>query len=178
MKNLFIALLIIISAIAFKLNQGWSIEPGYKVAFSIGFWAGTCDGTISGLKGNINFDENDLAKSVVNLGMDLNTIKTGNNTRDGHLQKEEYFDVAKYPFIIFKSTGFSKTSTGYLAEGNLSIKATTKKVQIPFTFKETATGGIFTANFKINRVDYKVSESSWKLKDTVRISVSLPVKKS
>jgi polyisoprenoid-binding protein YceI len=167
----------LLGVLAFKLIQGWNIEPTYKVSFSIGYWAGTCDGSIEGLKGNINFDANDPGKSVVNLGMDLNTLKTGNGTRDSHLKKEEYFDVAKYPFIIFKSTGFSKTAGGYLVEGNLSIKATTKKIQIPFTFTETGTDGIFKARFKINRVDYKVSESSWKLKDTVTINVSIPVKK-
>ena len=163
--------------LSFTINQNWSIEPGSKVTFSIGYWAGTCNGTIGGIKGNINFDAEDLSKSFFNIGFDVNTINSNNNLRDNHIKKEDYFDAAKFPIILFKSTAITKSTSGYIVEGNLTIKSTTKKIQIPFTFKENATGAVFTGNFKINRIDYTVGESSWKLKDEVIITVLVPVKK-
>jgi polyisoprenoid-binding protein YceI len=176
MKKLaFVFLLFIL--FAFKGSQSWSIEPNYKINFTIGYFAGTCNGSIEGLIGNIVFDENDLKKSIFNFGVDLNTLKTGISKRDDHLKTADYFNIAKYPTIIFKSTTITKTTAGYVAEGNLTIKAVTKKVQLPFTFKDNAGTAVFSSKFKINRLDYFVGESTWKLKDSVSVSVTLPVKK-
>ncbi len=177
MKKIWFAFFILISVFAFKLNHGYSIEPSYKINFTIGYWAGTCNGTIGGVKGNINFDETDLNKSYFNIGFDVNTINTNSEGRDSHLKKEDYFDVAKFPIIIFKSTAITKTTEGYSVEGNLTIKSVSKKIQIPFTFKDTGSGALFTGTLKINRVDYTIGTSSWKLKDEVSINISLPVKK-
>jgi polyisoprenoid-binding protein YceI len=174
-KLIFLSLFFIL--LAFKGSQSWAIEPNYKINFTIGYWAGTCNGSISGLIGNIIFDENDISKSVFNFGVDLTTLKTGNTMRDDHLKKEENFNTPKYPFILFKSSSISKTLIGYVVEGNLTIKATTKKVQLPFTVKANAGTTVFSSNFKINRLDYFVGESSWKLKDSVTVNVTIPVKK-
>ena len=92
MRKSILLFLVLLSVFSFKLNQGWSVEPGCKVTFSIGFWAGTCNGNIGGVKGNINFDADDLTKSFFNIGFDVNTINTDNGTRDGHLKKEEARD--------------------------------------------------------------------------------------
>ncbi len=177
MKKIVIVSIILISVLAFKINQGYSVEPSYKVTFAIGSWLGTCNGTIGGVKGNIHFDDNDLTKSFFNIGFDVNTLNTSNSSRDGHLKKEDYFDVAKFPTIIFKSSAITKTASGYSLEGNLTIKAITKKINFPFTFKDIGASGIFTGTLNINRVDYAVGTSDWKVKDEVNISISLPVKK-
>ncbi len=171
----FIFLLFIL--IAFKGSQTWLIEPNYKINFTIGYFAGTCNGSIAGLIGNVMFDENDLKKSVFNFGVDLNTLKTGIEKRDDHLKTSDYFNITKYPTIIFKSTAITKTTTGYIAEGILTIKTVTKKVQLPFTFKDNAGAAVFSSKFKINRQDFFIGESTWKLKDSVSVSVALPVKK-
>lgn len=176
MKKLaFISLVIFL--LGFKGTRSWAIEPNYKINFSVVYWAGICNGSIAGLVGNIVFDENDLTKSVFNFGVDLTTLKTGSDLRDGHLKKEEYFNTPKYPSIIFKSITITKTTNGYTAEGNLTIKATTKKIKLPFTFKENAGTAEFLSTFKINRLDYFVGESTWKLKDSVTVNVIMPTKK-
>jgi polyisoprenoid-binding protein YceI len=161
---------------SFKQKKPLVIAPGYKINFSIGYWAGICNGSVEGLIGNVMFDENDLKKSVFNFGVDLNTLKTGIEKRDNHLKTADYFNVAKYPTIIFKSNAITKTTTGYIAEGNLTIKAITKKVVFPFTYKETKDAGVFSGGFKINRLDYFVGENTWKIKDTVAVTFTIPVK--
>lgn len=162
---------------SFKQKTPLAIEPGYKINFSIGYWAGVCNASIAGLIGNVMFDENDLKKSVFNFGVDLNTLKTGIEKRDDHLKTADYFNVVKNPTIIFKSSSILKTSQGYIAEGNLTIKAITKKIVFPFIYKETKDAGVFSGSFKINRLDYYVGENTWKIKDTVAVTFTIPVKK-
>jgi polyisoprenoid-binding protein YceI len=75
------------------------------------------------------------------------------------------------------STKFEKTTTGYTGYFNLTIKATTKNVAIPFTFVQTANKGVFKGSFKVNRQDYGVGGDSMMLDNIATISILLNTKK-
>src|SRR5207237_8453578 len=50
---------------------------------------------------------------------------------DEHLRGADFFDVAKYPFITFKSSHFEKAADGrLLAIGNLTIHGVTRPVTL------------------------------------------------
>jgi polyisoprenoid-binding protein YceI len=68
-----------------------------------------------------------------------------------------------------------KDSKAYLGNFNLTIKETTKNIQVPFNFIEKGPGGEFKGEFKINRLDYKIGESSWLMDNEVIISIQLNV---
>ena len=48
-------------------------------------------GTIKGMNGEINFDENNLAESSFNVCIDPATINTEIQKRDDHLKSEDFF---------------------------------------------------------------------------------------
>jgi polyisoprenoid-binding protein YceI len=82
--------------------------------------------------------------------------------RDNHLRKEEYFDVKNFPYIRFVSTKIttsSKSGTLFLF-GNLTIKNVTREISFPFTAVTQQGGYLFTGEFRINRIDFGVGESS------------------
>lgn len=112
----------------------------------------TVEGNFTGMKGNISFDEADLASASFNVCMDAATVNTDNQKRDDHLRNADFFDVTKYPDICFASTSISKTSKGYVTQGNLTMHGVTKNVKIPFTYQS----GKFTGKLKIKRYDYEV----------------------
>jgi polyisoprenoid-binding protein YceI len=61
-------------------------------------------------------------------------------------------------------------------EANLTIKAVTKTVTIPFSFVEAdATKALFKSEFSIDRVEYGVGESGVVMGNTVKISLFVPV---
>ena len=102
----------------------------------------------------------------------------GIGKRDKDIKDEEvWFDIAKYPKITFKSNSVTKTPTGYLVDGTLTIKGTAKKVQMPFTFADAAGGGTFTGSLNLNRTEYNVGKSSGLVKDDVEVTIIVPVKK-
>jgi len=53
--------------------------------------------------GTVILDEATPANSKINATIDVNLITTGVEERDTHLKSPDFFDVAKYPTIIFVS---------------------------------------------------------------------------
>lgn len=90
-------------------------------------------GTFPTVSGTLNLDEKNITKSSVDISIEATGIDTNNAKRDEHLRNADFFDVAKFPAITFKSKGISKSGAGYLLVGDLTIKGVTKTVNIPFT---------------------------------------------
>jgi len=109
-----------------------------------------------GMKGDIKFDDADLASSSFNVCVDAATVNTDNNARDKHLRNEDFFHVEKYPDICFASTSISQKGSSFVTNGQLTMHGVTKNVSIPFTYSN----GTFKGNLKVNRDDYKVGEST------------------
>ena len=84
-------------------------------------------GAISGVSGTIEWDEKNPTKSTVSTTLDANTISTSNDARDKHLKSPDFFDVAKYPTLTFKSTGVQVVGPGKLKiSGMLQLGGQTK----------------------------------------------------
>ncbi len=122
-------------------------DQGSSITFKIKNFGFSVDGTVSGLQGTINFDPNNVPGAAFDVSVDAATINTGNEMRDEHLKKEDYFDVAHYTRIHFISAGVTAAKGGgYILSGKLTIKQQTRDISIPFVatplgndyiFKET-----------------------------------------
>ncbi|MBS1686490.1 MAG: YceI family protein [Bacteroidetes bacterium] len=169
---------IALMAMSFVVVQNWKIADNSAVTFKIKSMLGAVDGSVGGLKGTILFDPADAQNSKMDVTLDLSTIKTGIDKRDKDIKEETvWFDIAKYPLIAFKSTSITKTATGYLVDGMLTIKGVSKKEQIPFTYTGDGTAGSFTGTLKLNRLDFGVGKESAAVKDDVEVAINVPVKK-
>ena len=109
--------------------------------------------------------------------MDSKSISTGIKLRNSDLQKEKYLDSDKYPSISFRSDKIQKSGTGYKANGDLTIKGVTKRIEIPFSFSEKGNDGVFNASFTLQRQDYDVGKSGGSIGSTVTIDLEVPVTK-
>src|SRR5277367_6198505 len=93
------------SAFTFFVSQDWKIGEEYTVKFT----SHDPSGTFKGLKGTVNFDENDLASSRFDVSIDVATINTGNGMKNNHAKSPKWFDAEKYPTINFMSNNITKT---------------------------------------------------------------------
>ena len=135
------------------------------------------NGSLGGLKTKIVFDEAHLDASSLWASVDVSTIETGIDLRNKDLrEKKEWFDEAKYPVISFQSKKIEKTSTGYIVTGDLTLKAATKPVKIPFTFSSTGASGVFKGQFTLNCDDYELGKSKF-VKKAVEVNIVVPVSK-
>jgi polyisoprenoid-binding protein YceI len=159
-------------------QKKWQVGNS-SVTFKIKNAGFIVDGSIVGLKANINFDAKKSYSNTIEATVDVKTITTNNSARDKHIRKPEFFDVEKYSTIALSSGTFAKqTDDSFKGYFKLIIKNVTKDVVIPFTFIEKESEAIFTGTFTINRLHYNVGESSLLLSNNVTIVIKLNVFKN
>ncbi len=114
----------------FKIEPGWShVEFGVK-----NFGVHTVEGRFKTFSGTIAYDDTDVTRSSVNVTIQIASVDTGIKKRDAHLQTVDFFEADKYPEMAFHSERIEKKADGYMMTGPLTIKGTTKEVELPFTY--------------------------------------------
>lgn len=122
-------------------------------------------GQFSKVTGTVNWDAKNLAASSVKAVIDVNTVDTRDEKRDGHLKSPEFFDTAKFPTMTFESTKIYKQGSALKIAGNLTLHGVTKPVVLdvvegPSAEIKDAWGNLrvgTTAKTRINRKDFGVS---------------------
>jgi polyisoprenoid-binding protein YceI len=165
--------LIILVATAFTVLSG----PDYKIAagYAVKFSASGANGIFKDLKGKILFDEQHLNTSKFDVSIDVSSINTGNGLKNTHAKGEKWFDAKKYPAITFTSAEITKSGSGYIAKGELTMHGVKKPFSIPFTFVKAGNGGTFTGKFDVNRSDFGVGTPGGKVDDIIKMEVTVPV---
>ena len=167
---------LILTGFSYKAqNTEWAVASS-TVLFKIKNAGFTVDGKFGAINATIVFDETKNSGNSIEATIDSKAINTGNGTRDGHLKKEEYFWVDKFPKIQMKATLFGKETNGtFRGYFKLTIKDKTKDVLVPFSFTQKDGKGVFKGTFTINRLDYGVGENSMILSDNATITIEVNV---
>jgi polyisoprenoid-binding protein YceI len=88
-------------------------------------------GEFDKVTGTVHFDEANPAASRVEAAIDVNTISTRDEQRDGHLKSPDFLDAAQYPSIDFKSKKVTASGPGtFTLLGDLTIHGVTKEVSV------------------------------------------------
>ena len=157
-------------------------DTGSKVHFVIKNFGINTGGDFSGLKGKIYFLPDSLGTSKFDVTVAASTIDTDNSMRDENLTGSEYFDAPQFPVIQLVSTKIAKTNKTedgfYFFTGDLTIKGITKTISFPFQAKKINNGYLFTGDFEIDRLDFKVGEKNIVLSNKVAVSLSVTAKKN
>ena len=109
----------------------WNIDPAHSIAeFKVKhMMISNVKGSFPKVSGVLTLDDSDLAKSHVEALIDVASIQTRDEQRDGHLKSADFFDVEKYPSMTFKSTASKITGADSgTVEGDLTIRDITRKV--------------------------------------------------
>ena len=135
-------------------------ESHSKVGFEIPHLViSTVEGRFTKFEGEIELAEK-FNDSKVNATIDISSIDTSNGDRDKHLKSADFFDVAKYPKMTFKSKKITGSKDKFKIVGDLTIKDVTKEVTLDGKFLgvvKDAYGNdkaAFNASTKINRQEF------------------------
>jgi polyisoprenoid-binding protein YceI len=86
-------------------------------------------GDFTKYKAAITGDAKDAPKASLEVTIEVGSINTGVADRDKHLKSPDFFDVANFPTITFKSKKIVKAGkSGLKITGDLTIKGVTKEV--------------------------------------------------
>jgi len=169
MKKIILTLAIAVIGYTVSAQSKWNVDASHSnVKFSVSHMViSEVEGSFSGYEGTLDAPGADFNNSTINFSVNVGTVNTNSEQRDGHLKSADFFDVTKYPTMNFKSTSFKKTTgNNYQLEGNLTIKGVTKKVTFDVTYGGTVKDpyGNIKAGFKakgsIKRMDYGLTWSA------------------
>ena len=174
MMLLFLKLIVLVDMLQATALQSPCIEC--KLEFQVVNAGLALNGMLEDVVAEIQFNEKDLVNSHIVAHANPRNIRTGIAIRDKHLQRPDYFHAAKFERIKLASQSFRKIAKNRF-EGmfTLTIKDVTGKVVIPFTVSHDHNATVYTAAFKINRLDYRLGEPSLILDDEVIISLTARV---
>jgi polyisoprenoid-binding protein YceI len=170
MKRFALALaLALLPGLAFAQTSTWAIDPAHTHAsFTVRHLViSNVRGEFGKTAGTLKLDEKDVTRSSVEATIDASTIQTREAKRDEHLRSPDFFDVAKYPTITFKSTKVEKKGEGKLAvTGDLTMHGVTRPVVLDVvgpTPEIKDPGGntrrAFAASTEIDRKDFGLTWS-------------------
>jgi polyisoprenoid-binding protein YceI len=121
-------------------------------------------GSFETFSGTVDFDEENPTNTSVNIEVDLASVNTRDEQRDGHLKSPDFFDVENYPTMKFISTRVEQidANNGRLY-GQLTIKGVNKEVALDVEYAGiaqspwgTVSAG-FSASGSINRKEWGLS---------------------
>ena len=165
MKKVFLSFVfVLLSVVAF--GQGtWQVDQMHSsVNFNIKHMGiSFVQGRFDKFDGKAATGGASLDNADLNFSISVPSINTGVDMRDRHLISEEFFDIAKYPTIEFKSSSVTKDkNNNYIVKGKLTMKGVEKEISAPVTL-----GGItknkdgkeimgIQTKFTVNRLDYGI----------------------
>ncbi|MCC8425976.1 YceI family protein [Mucilaginibacter sp. UR6-11] len=144
----------------------WVLDPAHsEVQFKVKHLViSTVTGSFKTFEGELTTDNDNFEGADISFSLDVNSIDTTQEQRDGHLKSAEFFDAETYPKITFKSTSFTKTGDDYELKGNLTIKDVTKPVTLAVEYGGSAADfyGNTKAGFEITgKIDRKEFGLTW-----------------
>ena len=141
----------------------WTIDASHsEVGFSVRhLMVSKVKGNFERFDGTITIGEDPLASSV-QVEVDLSSINTRDEQRDGHLRSSDFFEVETHPKMTFVSTKVEPAGSDYKVTGDLTIKGTTKPVVLDLEFNGVhpdpwgGTRSGFSAETEISRKEFGV----------------------
>lgn len=143
--------------------MAWAIDPSHTgVSFSVRhMMISTVRGEFHKVSGTVDFNADEPAKSAIDVKIDVASVDTRDEKRDGHLKSADFFDAEKFPVMEFKSDKIEELSkTHGKVHGTLTIKGVSKPVVLDVEYNGTqkspwgTTNAGFSAKGKINRKDW------------------------
>lgn len=154
-KVLSLLALVIFSTSVLFAQSTWKVDPAHsKVGFTVVHMAiADISGSFNSFEASIKADKDDFSDAVFELSIDASSIDTEVQKRDNHLRSADFFNVATYPKITYKSTGIKKSGKNrYKLTGNLTMHGVTKPVTMEMWHRGTNVNekdGSQTAGFQV-----------------------------
>ena len=143
----------------------WVLEPSHSdLQFKIRhLMISNVTGHFGKMEGTVETEGDDLSTAKVNMTIDVDSINTHNEQRDGHLKSPDFFDVASHPKMIFESTSLQKENgENYKLHGHLTMHGMTHPVALDIEF-----GGIGKDSYGNTRAGFgiegKITRKDWGL---------------
>lgn len=172
--------------------MAWTIDTAHT---TVGFVArhmglSKVRGQFTGFRGDIEGDPQDITSARGRFEIDLASVDTGNADRDAHLKSADFFDVEKYPTMVFVGKSITPDGDDYKVVGDLTIKDVTKEVKLRYEhggegqdpYGNRKVGGTLTGTIKRSEWgltwNVPLDSGGWLVSDNITIEIDFQVAES
>ena len=143
----------------------YQLDAGHSIfEFSIGFAFSRVKGRFNQPHGTMVYDAANPANSSVTIVVESNSIDTGWPHRDEHLRTSDFFDVAKFPTIVFQSIRLRPKGADWLMDGRVTMHGVTKEMTVPLVMpaprRSPESGWMIlnaSSSFRLARKDFGIA---------------------
>jgi len=123
-----------ISTIPGLVAGTWAIDNSHtEIGFTVRHLMTKVRGVFDSFTGEITVKDT-VEESGVSVSVDLSSVDTRSEQRDGHLRSGDFFNVENHPTMTFVSTGVRPHGDDWILSGELTIKDYAKPVEFEFEF--------------------------------------------
>lgn len=160
----------------------WSAEPARStLEFNFVQAGAKTTGRFAKFTASIDFSPTDLARSKIDVTIDVASVDTRDKERDTQLLAPELFDATKQPRAQYVATAFVAKGSTFEGQGKLTLRGVTRDVPVSFTFVTATEAGKTVATLKgtanLKRLQFGVGQGEWKstewISDDVQIAFNL-----
>lgn len=122
------------------------------------------EGNFTSYEGTVTTSKADFSDAKISFTIDVSSIDTDDKSRDDHLKGEDFFNVAKFPNIVFISKSMEKVAENkFKLTGDFTMHGVTREITLDVKYGGTITDpwGNTKAGFKITGT---IDRTLWGLK--------------
>ncbi len=164
----------------------WKVDNAHTaLEFSVRhMMVSTVRGNFTRFRGQVELDLEDPTRSRAQAEIEVASIETREEGRNGHLRSADFFDAEHHPLITYRS-GRIRSGGGdhFQVEGELTIKGVTRPLQLEVEFMgaRRSPQGVkvagFSASGSLSRKDFGLNwnvaleSGGWLVGDEVKIRI-------
>lgn len=130
--------------------------------------------------GKVSVDEADVSRSSVEVDVDTASIQMLDTQQTAMLKDSDFFDVARFPRMTFRSTRIARTGENALkVEGNVTLRGITRPMTLDVTVSDRrpdAAPGSRYARFRgfgtLKRSEFGMTKFVDMVGDTVELAIT------
>jgi len=162
------AMVVLATVDAQAATERYNVDPDHSsVGFSVAHMViSKTTGRFTDYTGFIEMDPEAQIVKAIEAAIKTASVNTNHDKRDTHLRSPDFFNVEKFPTMIYKMKSYEKQGDMYVARGDLTLLGVTKEVLLTGTFNGVLpkdpmgnTRAGFSAEGKINRKDFGMNWS-------------------
>lgn len=171
---------------AAKVGHLYRIQPKTsEVGFCIESKFQQIKGSFKDIEGGIALEPSADNNGQALLTIRTNSVSTSSRVVEHTIKSETFFDVERYPEILFVSTGFEwKSETKGVLKGDLTLHGVTKPVTFNVLLSDVKGNKVGNSDIilvkittSIKRADFGMDAMTLMVSDTVKLCMSVQAKK-
>lgn len=156
----------------------WQVaDSGSRIGFVATYEETAFEAWFRSFDAQIRFDPDAPADASFDIRIDVTSVDSNSPDRDEGMKREEWLAAGRYPEARFIAERVEKLSGNrYQATGPLSLKDTSRILEVPFTWEQSGDDAVLTAETEVQRTGFDIGTGDWAEDDTIGFTVTIKVR--